>query len=142
MTEKKIREIYYYNRFKFSLNTYSQIDYVKLNETSNNLNTFFQNGQTKLIKQNGTYGGLLYVNKNTQGKNIENITNSTNVITISDDVGILIYMLPFNSQNLVIGDSYFTKPIYTSGGYLNKDIIIHQQALDNPEQTRKITIFY
>jgi hypothetical protein len=141
MTEKKIREIYYYDIKEIS-ETFSEINYVKLRETGKNLSTFFQNAQIKLIKQNGTFGGLYYVNKNIQGKNIQNITNSTNVITISDDVGIIMYMLPFNSENLVVGDSYYTKPIYTSGGYLNKDIIIHQEALNNPEETRKITIFY
>jgi hypothetical protein len=141
MSEKVIREIYYYDIKEIS-DTFSQIDYIKLRETSKNLNTFFQNGQTKLIKQNGTYGGIYYVNKNIQGRDIENITNSTNIITISDQVGILIYMLPFDSENLIIGDSFYTKPIYTSGGYLNKDIIIQQQALKDPKQTRKITIFY
>jgi hypothetical protein len=141
MTEKIIREIYYFDKNDL-FKTYSQIDYTKINDTTKNVGSFFQNGQVKLRKEDGSYGGLYYGNKNIHTNNDTNIINSTNVLTISNDIGKLCYMLPFNSENLIIGDNFYTKPIYTSGGYLNKDILINQQVLNNKEETRKITIFY
>jgi hypothetical protein len=141
MTEKIIRQIYYFDKNDLFI-TYSEIDDTKINDITKNVRSYFQNGQVKLRKEDGSYGGLYYGNKNIQSNNNTNIINSTNVLTISNDVGKLCYMLPFNTENLVIGDSYYTKPIYTSGGYLNKDILIYQEVLNNDKETRKITIFY
>lgn len=141
MDDITLKEIYYYSIEVIS-QTFSNINYVKINNTLNGISSFFINAQTKLIKQDGTYGGLYYINKNVQENNLNNISNSTNIITITNNNGTLMYMLPFNSENLVPGDSYYAKPIYTSGIYLNKDIIIHQQVLNDINNTRKITIFY
>ena len=136
-----IREIYYYN-INSLLDTFSNIDYVKLKETPEKLTSISQNGQSKLIKQDGTYGGIFYTCKNVQGNSIKNITNSTNIFTVSTDNGIIMYMFPFNSQYLIPPD-YYSKPIYTSGNYLGKNIIVHQEIIyDIEEKVRKITIFY
>ena len=135
-----LREIYYYNINSF-LDTISNIDYVKLKDTPEKLTSIAQDGQCKLIKQDGTYGGLFYASKSVQGNSSKNITNSTNIFTISNDNGIILYMYPFNSHYLI--PSNYSKAIYTSGNYLGKNIIVHHEIIyDIEEKVRKITIFY
>ena len=141
MTEKIIREIYYYNPSIYLQST-TKISYVKINKQKNNINAFTCNNQVKLIKQNGTIGGTFYVNRNIQENTTDKIVNSTNLVTITTEVGILTFMVHFDNNILYSGDSYVCIPIFSSGGYLDKDVIIHIQVLDNPEQTRKYTIFY
>jgi hypothetical protein len=139
--DKTIKEIYYYDK-KQVFDSYSDINDVKINNIDKKLDSFFENGQVKLYKQNGEYAGILYGNRNIQSNNLINTVNSTGVLTISDNIGIICYMLPIKTENLVIGDNILTTSIFTSGGYLNKNILIQQEVLNNDKETRKITIFY
>ena len=141
MTEKIIREIYYYNQNIFLQST-TKISYVKTNEQKDNINAFTCNSQAKLIKQDGTIGGTLYANRNIQENTTDKTINSTNLGTITTEVGILTFMVNSNYNTLYSGDSYVCIPTFSSGGYLDKDVIIHIEVLGNPERTRKYTIFY
>lgn len=137
-----IKEIYYFNRDSI-LEKISEIDYVKINDTNRKyINSNFLNTHSKLIKQDGTYGGLIYINKNNQFNNQDKIINSTTISTMTTSTGIIMYMFPFNSLFTQAGEIVYPKPIYTSGGYLNKNIFIRAEVLNNPEETRKVTIIY
>ena len=136
-----IMGIYYYDRSIFTKST-GDIDYVKINDITKNIVSRFSNIQAKLIKQNGINGGSLYINRNYQGNNIDNKYNNTSILTITTDEGIIVYMLNFFTRIFSKGDKYISKPIYTSGNYLGKNIIIVQEVLDNTdEKVGKITIF-
>lgn len=144
MSKVTIKEIYYYNP-NIYLQSTTEIHNVKINNQNKNIHVITSNNQVKLIKQDGTYGGIFYVNRNIDD-NTSNATNktinSTNIVTMSTDIGILTFMVHFNNNILHSGDSYITKPIFCSGGYLGKDVTINIQVLNNKEQTRKYTIFY
>lgn len=136
---KILRETLYFSRKPFT-DSFSELDYVKINKQNNGIGSYFENGQVKLYKEDKSYGGMVYNNKNTQFNST--IINSTSTPTLSTENGILVFMMPYNSYLPVPSQNFYFKPIYQSGDYLNKDIIIQIEILSDIEETRKITIYY
>ena len=84
----------------------------------------------------------IFVYKNIQSNNVDSTLNATDVFTIKTNKGTIVYMLTPNSNIWTAGVKYITKPVFTSGFYLGKNIVVTMETLNDANVTRKTTIAY
>jgi hypothetical protein len=138
----KNKEIYYYNKTSL-VDSYSQVNYVQLSGTLPYYNSYSQNGQVLLYKEDGTQYGTYYTNRNIQTDSKNDIINLTITNTISNNNGILFFYRSLNELNSPAGTKTISNPTFLSGNYLSsKDMIIIWEVLDDTNLTRKITVLY
>ena len=138
----KNQEIYYYNNSSL-VDSYSQVNYVQLSTTFPYYNSYSQNGQALLYKEDGTQYGTYYTNRNIQNDSKNDIINLTLTNTISNNNGILFFYRSLNELNSPARTKTISKPTFLSGNYLaSKDMIIIWEVLEDANLTRKFTILY
>ena len=135
-----ISEVYFFNQ-NDALSGEMNLDFTKLNvnnlfKTKNNLfNIILKNNEEIVI-------GTLYANKILQTNSSINITNATNTYTLTTKNGIIMFLLAPNYNFLPSGYKSATKPIFKSGNYLDKNIEITIEVLDDILQTRRLSLLY
>ena len=133
---------YYYNNNTL-VDSFSQVNYVQLSTTLPYYNSYSQNGQVLLYKEDGTQYGTYYTNRNIQNDSKNDIVNLTLTNTISNDNGILFFYRSLNELNSPTRTKTISQPTFLSGNYLaSKDMIIIWEVLDDANLTRKITVLY
>jgi hypothetical protein len=138
----KNQEIYYYNKNSL-VDSYSQVNNVQLSATFPFYNSYSQNGQVLLYKEDGTQDGTYYTNRNIQTDSKNDIINLTITNSISNNNGILFFYRSLNELNSPPGTKTISQPTFLSGNYLaSKDMIIIWEVLDDANLTRKITVLY
>jgi len=131
---------YYYYTYNQIFEGITEIDYIQLkNETYNSVNN---NTILPIYDINNIKKGLFYGNKNVI-QNIENKTiNGTSFITLKTYKGILIFLNAPNSYFYKKNLKSISKPFFTSGFYLGKEIEIILEVLNDPQQTRQISVVF
>ena len=71
-----------------------------------------------------------------------NILNSIFLYTLKTNKGSITYLLTPNVNYFSVKDKYITKPVFTSGYYLGKNIEIIVEVLPDADQTRQITVVF
>ena len=130
-------EIYTYTQ-KQIFEGKTEIDYVQLN--NNSYKSICENIIYKLNDNYENNCSYLFTNKNIQ-ENVD-ANNSSRICTIQNNKGTVIYLLTPNANIFSIGDKFITKPVFTSGYYLGKDIEIIVEVIEDVDKTRKISLVF
>ena len=109
------------------------------NNTYNSTNI---NGIMTLVDDNGVQSGYLFGNKNVQKNIINKTINGTNLLTLKTDKGLLMFLNAPNSLSFQINLKSISKPVFTSGYYLGKNIEIIFEVLNDPSKKRQISVVF
>ena len=131
-------ENYYYTKEWVLCQTV--IDFTQLQNNSYKASSI--NINFDLFDEYGKRDSNLYSNKNSQ-ENISNGTiNNTNFFTLRTPHGTLMFLNAPNIFFIQVGFKTITKPVYSSGFYLGKNIDIIFEVLDDESKTRKISVVF
>ena len=117
----------------------TEIDYVQLKDENYHSVNYNQNTPVKDKYGNKSF---YYVSKNLQENNITKNINSLFLFTLKTDKGTIIFLSSPDVSYYNFGEKYFTKPVYTSGFYLGKDIQIIIEIFNDASQTRQISVVF
>jgi hypothetical protein len=126
----------YYYTYNEIINSDTQINYSQL--IDNNYSSLNYNANIKLQDNKG----FLYGNKNVQKNIIDKNINGTNLLTLKTENGILMFLNAPDSFYFPTDSKTISKPVYTSGYYLGKNIEIIVEILKDTQQTRKISVVF
>ena len=136
-SNKNETEIYTYTYNE----VFQGITHLDLTQLSDNNFNSLSNNYIEPLKDNlGNKDLYQYANRTLFNNKTSNIKNSLNLYTIKTNKGSICHHFRPNVYYFSVGDMYFTKPVYTSGYYLGKDIEIIYDVL--PDKTRQITVVF
>ena len=134
-------EIYTYSVAEL-IDSFSQINYVQLNTSFPNFNSYSQNGQVLLYEPCGVQNGIYYTNRIVSSNSINDTTNLEITNTISNRNGILFFNRSLSELLPPPGSFTISVPTYQSDKYFGTDMIVQWEVLNDAAKTRRITILY
>jgi len=127
---------YYFYTYEKIIEGLTAIDYTQLynkeySSSFNNINmpSFSENSYT------------VYDNKNIQ-QNSNKTIGGTNLYTLVTNKGTIMFLLSLKNTYFVKDEKRYSKPVYTSGYYLGKNIEIIVEVLDSQFGPRKISVVF
>jgi hypothetical protein len=132
-------EIYTYT-YKQIFEGLTKINLCQLKE--NNYDSLIENDIIPLKNNSGINNSYYYSNRILYSNKTDNEINSLFLLNLKNDKGSIIFLLNPNIKYFSVKDKYITKPVFTAGFYLGKNIEIIVEVLQDEDKTRQISIVF